>query len=119
MIDYLQDQEKAIAHKRAVMKRFKKVIFAPIKLTTNLASNTMKLFKLQKKSAQDDNIPVVDQKSTQIVPHSEEVLGSNEELEEAMSSLLSLDLCMKLLQTNKDALGRTLVITYAVEKNRM
>lgn len=127
-IDYLQNQEKAMAHKRAVMQRFKKVIFAPITLTTNLASNTMKLFTSHLKKASVtgsvgavNEVVIVDATdiSTEVDAIPTEVVVASVSLDdEEMSTLLSLDLCVRLLHANKESLGRALVITYAVDNHR-
>ena len=113
-IDYLEDQEKVMAHKRAVMQKFKTILFAPVVLTTNLASNTIKLFsgiskglgKSNGASTSEDNL------------HKLNLQTQQEGLDEGMSSFLSLELCVSILNLNKETLGRVLVITYAVESHR-
>lgn len=113
-----------MAHKRAVMQRFKKVIFAPIALTSNLASNTMKLFTShQKKASKGGSNEAVNAMPTDpsnlIQAAESEIEAAPMSLDgDAMSTLLSLDLCVRLLHANKESLGRALVITYAVDNHR-
>lgn len=95
------------------------MIFAPITLTTNLASNTIKLFSQGKKTDTITGEVVADTNDTPVVLGTEVEMGPLADLEdEAMSSLLSIELCMRLLTANKESLGRALVITYAVDNHR-
>ncbi|KAJ3117973.1 F-box protein: endocytic membrane traffic, recycling ReCYcling 1 [Phlyctochytrium bullatum] len=108
---YLGDAEKAQAHKRQVMSVMKTVLYAPMALGKTLAIMGNGLIgggQGEKKSQSTDDL--------------------GEELEEAatyhldddsMGSLVSLELCLKLLHANKESLGRTLVITSAVDNSKL
>ncbi len=104
------------------MQTFKAVLFAPVVLTTNLASNTKKLFFSRKQGsniALDSNEKKEEKKSETIRPDEEAPTSSSHNLDDdSMTSMISLELCVKLLHINKEALGRALVITYAVDYKR-
>jgi hypothetical protein len=110
--DYLNNSEKAMAHKRAVLNTVKAVLFAPVVLTTSLASNTIKLFSGSNK--------VKDSQAANSSDH--EVHGQLEKHEnldkESLTSLLSLEFCLGFTHHNKEALGRALVIAYGTENKK-
>ena len=119
--NYFQDQEKAMAHKRQVMKAFQSILFAPVTLTTSLATNTVKLFTSKKPSNSALN-ELTEQKSKGETVRSEDVETEEPTAfnldDDSMTSMMSLELCVKLLHINKEALGRALVITYAIDSKR-
>jgi hypothetical protein len=104
--DYLNNSEKAMAHKRAVLNTVKAVLFAPVVLTTSLAANTIKLFSGSNKIK--DNQPTNH--------HSDNEMNSLDK--EALTSLLSLEFCLGFTHHNKEALGRALVIAYGTENKK-
>ncbi|KAI8851827.1 exocyst complex component Sec10-domain-containing protein [Chytridium lagenaria] len=89
---YLGDAEKTQAHKRQVMSVMKTVLFAPMALGKTLA------------------IMEGDDSDEAVTYHLDD---------DSMGSLVSLELCLKLMHANKEALGRTLVITSAVEPSKL
>ncbi|KAJ3039975.1 F-box protein: endocytic membrane traffic, recycling ReCYcling 1 [Rhizophlyctis rosea] len=108
---YLADQEKAQAHKRRVMSAMKTVMFAPIALTKTLTGNN-KVKPSHKQSLLDDAEPVL--------AEAEKVDAVTYHLDDdTLNSLISLELCLHLMHTNKEALGRALVITSAVEPAKL
>jgi recyclin-1 len=110
-----------MAHKRQVMKAFQSILFAPVTLTTSLATNTVKLFTAKKPSNLTLN-DIPEQKSKGETVRSEDVESEEPTSynldDDSMTSMISLELCVKLLHINKEALGRALVITYAIDSKR-
>jgi hypothetical protein len=110
-----------MAHKRQVMKAFQTILFAPVTLTTSLATNTIKLFT-SKKASNTALADIPEQKSKGETVRSEDVEAEEPTPfnldDDSMTSMMSLELCVKLLHINKEALGRALVITYAIDSKR-
>ena len=93
------------------MNAMKTVMFAPIALTKTLTGNN-KVKPSHKQSLLDDAEPVVSE--------SDKVDAVTYHLDDdTLNSLISLELCLHLMHTDKEALGRTLVISSAVEPQKL
>lgn len=95
---YLTDSRKTQEHKRFVMNTMKAIMFAPIALTSIVLG--------QKKHTLLEDIEPI---TSEIDAHDDTVTYHLDE--SSMNSLLSLELALHLMHTNKESLGRALVIT--------
>ncbi|KAJ3287455.1 F-box protein: endocytic membrane traffic, recycling ReCYcling 1 [Borealophlyctis nickersoniae] len=111
---YLADQEKAQAHKRLVMSAVKAVVFAPMALTKTLGITGNNRVKPHRQSLLGDAEPVV----TPMEPERVDAVTYHLD-DDSLNSLISLELCLNLMHTNKEALGRTLVITSATDRPKL
>ncbi|KAJ3108484.1 F-box protein: endocytic membrane traffic, recycling ReCYcling 1 [Phlyctochytrium planicorne] len=111
---YLGDAEKAQAHKRQVMSVMKTVLYAPMALGKTLALMGNGLIgggsSTTEKSKSSEDLHDGDDSDDAVTYHLDD---------DSMGSLVSLELCLKLMHSNKEALGRTLVITSAVDPKKL
>ncbi|KAJ3217560.1 hypothetical protein HDU67_007632, partial [Dinochytrium kinnereticum] len=106
---YLGDAEKAQAHKRQVMSVMKTVLYAPMalgKTLTLMGNGLLGGGGDRKTQSSDDLAEDLDEAATYHLD------------DDSMGALVSLELCLKLMHANKEALGRALVITSAVEPTK-
>jgi hypothetical protein len=114
----LNDKEKMQAHKRKVMDTMKRIMFAPMVLTKTLIQSG---FQARKTSSDD---PLLEPEEP-LSPADQESpgfqLGTQTYCvdENSLGSLLSLELSLNLMHMNKEALGRALVITSAIDESQM
>ncbi|KAJ3413198.1 F-box protein: endocytic membrane traffic, recycling ReCYcling 1 [Chytridiales sp. JEL 0842] len=103
---YLADAEKTQAHKRQVMSVMKSVIFAPVAIGKSLMGGGKN--KAQTQALLEDADLDLDGNSNS--PRDDNVTYYLDD-GDSMGSLVSLELCLHLMHTNKESLGRCLVIT--------
>ncbi|KAJ3086496.1 F-box protein: endocytic membrane traffic, recycling ReCYcling 1 [Quaeritorhiza haematococci] len=115
---YLADQEKTMAHKRAVMNTFKMVLFAPVKAVTSvtqgLTNNRVK--PSQQQSLLENAEPVLNDNGSD---HDSGGAVTYHLDDDSMNSLVSLEFCLQILHTNKESLGRCLVVTAATDLTKL
>ncbi|KAJ3179280.1 hypothetical protein HK101_010051 [Irineochytrium annulatum] len=109
---YLGDAVKAQAHKRQVMNAMKTVLFAPMALGKTLAIMGSGLVGIGTGSTtkKDDGLKDEEEIDDAITYYLDD---------DSIGSLVSLELSLKLMHANKEALGRILVITSAVDPKRL
>ncbi|KNC99171.1 uncharacterized protein SPPG_05425 [Spizellomyces punctatus DAOM BR117] len=111
---FIADQEKAQAHKRQVMQTMKTIMFAPValgKLVTGMGGHNK--VKPHRQSLLDNAEPVTHltiEQDDNVTYHLDD---------DSLNSLISLELCLHLMHTNKEALGRVLVITAATDMGKL
>lgn len=93
-------------HKRIVMDTMKKIMFAPLALT----SMVMEGIGGKKGQALMGDIEEIDTVEKTEVEKQKDTVSYNLD-DGSMNSLLSLELALHLMHTNKESLGRCLVIT--------
>ncbi|TPX31646.1 hypothetical protein SmJEL517_g05071 [Synchytrium microbalum] len=107
-------------HKRQVLSTVRTVLFAPIALgkTLTLTGNNRVKPQEQGLLGDDDEIssPIED---TMKLPFSSKEAATYDLDDDSLNALISLELCLNLMHTNKEALGRCLVITNACMKDKM
>ena len=113
----LTDKEKMQAHKRMVMDTMKTIMFAPMALTkTFVGLGGFNLGKPKHQPLLEDAEPVI---SSPVTP-TDKIEAVTYHLDDSsLGSLISLELCLNLMHINKEALGRALVITHAVDESKM
>ncbi len=111
----LTDKEKMQAHKRLVMDTMKTIMFAPMALTKTLMLNG---FNMSKGKSQEE--PLMDDAEPLAASPIEKMDAVTYYLDDnSLGSLVSLELCLNLMHTNKESLGRALVITSATDESKM
>ncbi|TPX66932.1 hypothetical protein SpCBS45565_g04088 [Spizellomyces sp. 'palustris'] len=111
---FIADQEKAQAHKRQVMQTMKTIMFAPValgKLVTGMGGHNK--VKPHRQSLLDNAEPV-----THLTMEQDDNVAYHLD-DDSLNSLISLELCLHLMHTNKEALGRVLVITAATDMSKL
>ncbi|KAJ3191425.1 F-box protein: endocytic membrane traffic, recycling ReCYcling 1 [Irineochytrium annulatum] len=103
---YLGDAVKAQAHKRHVMTAMKAILFAPMAL-----GKTLKLMGSGKNAGKAMEAPEDDKDADDATTYNLE--------DDSIGALVSLELSLKLMQANKEALGRALVIISAVQMEKL
>ncbi|KAJ3168848.1 F-box protein: endocytic membrane traffic, recycling ReCYcling 1 [Geranomyces variabilis] len=112
---YIADQDQAQAHKRQVMNTMKSIMFAPValgKMVTGLGGNNKVKPHLQ--SLLDNAEPV-----TTLPVQQEDNVTYHLDDDNSLNGLVSLELCLHLMHTNKEALGRVLVVTSATDPTKI
>ena len=108
-------------HKRQVMTTVRTVLLAPIALGKTLT-------RYNKIKPQEQNLLGEAQTDDELSPTEAKANPFSRELKQAatydldddsLNALISLELCLNLMHTNKEALGRCLVITNATMKDKM
>ncbi|KAJ3163213.1 F-box protein: endocytic membrane traffic, recycling ReCYcling 1 [Geranomyces michiganensis] len=112
---FIADQDQAQAHKRQVMHTMKTIMFAPValgKMVTGLGGNNKVKPHLQ--SLLDNAEPV-----TTLPVQQEDNVTYHLDDDNSLNGLVSLELCLHLMHTNKEALGRVLVVTSATDPTKI
>ncbi|KAI9088185.1 exocyst complex component Sec10-domain-containing protein [Phlyctochytrium arcticum] len=109
--NFIADQAHAQAHKRAVMQTMKTIMFAPVALTKLITSSSSSK-KPHRQSLLNNAEPVM------TLPVQEDNVTYHLD-DDSLNSLISLEMCLHLMHANKEALGRVLVITAAVDKGKI
>ncbi|KAI8917495.1 exocyst complex component Sec10-domain-containing protein [Powellomyces hirtus] len=117
---FIADQDKAQAHKREVMKTMKTIMFAPValgKMVTGLGTTHNKV-KPHLQSLLANAEPVTHLPVAPPVQQDDNVTYHLDD-DNSLNGLVSLELCLHLMHTNKEALGRVLVITSATDATKI
>ncbi|KAI8822966.1 exocyst complex component Sec10-domain-containing protein [Fimicolochytrium jonesii] len=115
---FIADQDKAAAHKRQVMNTMKSIMFAPVafgKMVTGVGNRGGggSKDKPHRESLLENAEPVTH------LPVEQEDNVTYHLDDNSINSLVSLELCLHLMHTNKEALGRVLVITSATDATKI
>ncbi|KAJ3328435.1 F-box protein: endocytic membrane traffic, recycling ReCYcling 1 [Blyttiomyces sp. JEL0837] len=120
---FLTDAEKAQAHKRQVMNTMKAVLYAPMALGKSLAIMGNGILGNNRVRPQNQTLlgdaEEVGNGAGAISPLSHDDSATYQLDDDSLGSLVSLELCLHLMHSNKESLGRTLVITSAVDMGQL
>ncbi|KAI9001608.1 exocyst complex component Sec10-domain-containing protein [Gaertneriomyces semiglobifer] len=123
---YIADQDKAQAHKRAVMKTMKTIMFAPVTLVTGIAGVAGSITGLggkksgDKQSLLDGAEPIEANQPSVTIPRLPKEDNVTYHLDDgSVTSMISLELCLHLMHSNKEALGRVLVVTNTIDPTKI
>ena len=111
---YLGDSKKAQEHKRYVMNTMKAIMFAPVALTSMVIEGVSGGKKPHQKSLLEDAEPIT---SDQFSPIRDNATYNLDDT--SMNALLSLELVLNLMHTNKESLGRALVISSSLDISKL
>ena len=113
--EYLKDAQKAQEHKRLVMDAMKAIMFAPVTLTKTI----VQLGGGTKLSPHKQSL-LTDAEPIQSEPENDNDDTVTYHLDDnSMNSLVSLELALHLMHSNKETLGRVLVVTAFTDMTKM
>jgi hypothetical protein len=108
---YLTDSQKTQEHKRVVMDTMKAIMFAPITLTSMVIGGVG--MGKKEKTLMADIEPI----SSEVENRKDTVTYSLDD--SSMNSLVSLELALHLMHTDKESLGRALVISSSTDITKL
>ncbi|KAJ3270288.1 F-box protein: endocytic membrane traffic, recycling ReCYcling 1 [Terramyces sp. JEL0728] len=108
--NYLNDAEKASAHKNKVMNTMKAIMFAPVALTSKLVGGGRKSANVPLLNDSDPIDSSADLKDDTVTYQLDD---------DSLNSLVSLELSLHLMHANKESLGRALVITASSDMTKL